>query len=94
MPAGAPVSSRRVPYRANYLELTKALVRQGLGLALLPKMFIPPDQLGGLVAIPLKEHLTRDLELIYSNERPLAVAARSLALHIKASLQDGQEAGS
>jgi len=84
----------KVPYRANYLELSKALVRQGLGLALLPKMFIPKDQLSGLVAIPLKEHLTRDLELIYSNERPLAVAARSLALHIKASLQEVQEVDS
>ena len=78
----------KVPYRANYLELSKALVRQGLGIALLPRMFVPPDTIGGLVAIPLKEHLTRDVELIYSNERPLAVAARSLALHIRASLQE------
>ena len=84
----------KVPYRANYLELSKALVRQGLGIALLPKMFVSADTLGGLVAVPLKEHLTRDLELIYSNERPLAVAARSLALHIKATLQEVQEAES
>jgi DNA-binding transcriptional LysR family regulator len=78
----------KVPYRANYIELSKALVRQGLGVALLPRMFIPPQTLDGLVAIPLKEHITRDLELIYSNERPLTVAARSLALHIKASLPE------
>jgi LysR family transcriptional activator of glutamate synthase operon len=78
----------KVPYRANYLELSKALVRQGLGVALLPKMFVPPDSIGGLVAIPLKERITRDLDLIYSNERPLPAAARSLALHIKASLQE------
>ena len=84
----------KVPYRANYLELAKALVRQGLGIALLPKMFVSADTLGGLVAVPLKEHLTRDLELIYSNERPLAVAARSLALHIKTSLQEVQSAES
>ena len=76
----------KVPYRANYLELAKALVRQGLGVALLPQMFVPPDTLDGLVALPLEEHITRDLELIASNERPLPVAARSLALHIKASL--------
>jgi hypothetical protein len=48
----------------------------------------------GLVAVPLKEHLTRDLELIYSNERPLPAAARSLALHIKASLPESQGAES
>ena len=78
----------KVPYRANYLELSKALVRQGLGIALLPRMFVPPETLDGLVAIPLKEHVTRDLDLIYSNERPLPVAARSLALHIKTSLSE------
>jgi DNA-binding transcriptional LysR family regulator len=80
----------KVPYRANYLELAKALVRQGLGIALLPKMFISSLTLDGLVAMPLKEHITRDLQLIYSNERPLAVAARSLALHIRGSLQESQ----
>jgi len=78
----------KVPYRANYLELSKALVRQGLGIALLPRMFVPPETLDGLVAIPLKEHVTRDLDLIYSNERPLSVAARSLAMHIKTSLSE------
>jgi DNA-binding transcriptional LysR family regulator len=78
----------KVPYRANYLELAKALVRQGLGVALLPKMFVSPGTMDGLVSIPLKEHITRDVELIYSNERPLAVAARSLALHIRGSLQE------
>ncbi len=83
----------KVPYRANYLELSKALVRQGLGVALLPRMFIPPETLDGLVAIPLKEHLTRDLDLIFSNERPLPVAARSLAMHIKASLSESHGTG-
>jgi DNA-binding transcriptional LysR family regulator len=78
----------KVPYRANYLELSKALVRQGLGSALLPQMFVPPPTRNGLVAVRLKERPTRDLELIYSNERPLPVAARSLALHIKASLPE------
>jgi DNA-binding transcriptional LysR family regulator len=78
----------KIPYRANYLDLTKGLVRQGLGIALLPQMFCPPQTMDGLVALPLKEHVTRELHLIYSNERPLPVAARSLALHIKASLPE------
>jgi DNA-binding transcriptional LysR family regulator len=84
----------KVPYRANYVELSKALVRQGLGVALLPRMFLSPETLDGLVAIPLEEHVTRDLELIYSNERPLSVAARALALHIKAGIQEARGAGS
>jgi len=78
----------KVPYRANYLELSKALVRQGLGVALLPRMFVSPQTMDGLVAIPLKERITRDLDLIYSNERPLPAAARSLAAHIKAGLAE------
>jgi LysR family transcriptional activator of glutamate synthase operon len=78
----------KVPYRANYLELSKALVRQGLGVALLPRMFVLPETMDDLVAIPLAEKITRDLDLIYSNERPLSVAARSLTLHIKASLTE------
>ena len=78
----------KVPYRANYLELSKALVRQGLGVALLPRMFVGPGTMDGLVSIPLNEHITRDVELVYSNERTLPVAARSLALHIRASLQE------
>ena len=32
----------RVHYRATYLELPSALVRQGLGVALLPRMFVLP----------------------------------------------------
>jgi DNA-binding transcriptional LysR family regulator len=78
----------KVPYRANYLELSKALVRQGLGVALLPRMFVTAETLDGLVALPLRERVSRDLELIYSNERPLPIAARSLALHIKTSIPE------
>jgi DNA-binding transcriptional LysR family regulator len=82
----------QVPYRANYLELSKALVRQELGVAFMPQMFLQPGTMDGLAAISLKEPLTRDLELIYSNERSLSVAARTLALHIKTGIQELQGA--
>jgi DNA-binding transcriptional LysR family regulator len=82
----------KVPYRANYFELSKALVRQGLGVALMPRMFLSAGPLEGLVAIPLTERVTREVQLIYSNERPLPVAARSLALHIRASLAEAHGA--
>ncbi len=76
------------PRRANYLELTKALVRQGLGFGLIPKMFLGPGTMDGLAAVRLKERPTRDLHLIYSRERPLSVAARTLAIHIRAGVQE------
>jgi LysR family transcriptional activator of glutamate synthase operon len=78
----------RIPYRANYLELVKALVRQGLGIALLPKMLVDSESLEGLVAMPLEEHLVRDLNLVYSRERPLPTAARALMIHIRAGVQE------
>jgi DNA-binding transcriptional LysR family regulator len=78
----------KVPHRANYLELSKALIRQGLGVALLPKMFLLPGTMDGLAAVPLREHLTRELHLIYSRERPLSVAARTLAIHVRAGAQE------
>jgi len=76
----------RVPYRANYLELSKALVRQGLGIALIPKMLIVPQTLDGLVAMPLKERPVRSLDLIYLREHPLSTATRALMIHIRASV--------
>jgi DNA-binding transcriptional LysR family regulator len=73
----------RVPYRANYLELAKALVRQGLGIALIPKMLIVPETLEGLAAVPLKERPVRSLDLIYLREHPVSTAARALMIHLR-----------
>jgi DNA-binding transcriptional LysR family regulator len=78
----------KVPHRANYIELTKALIRQGLGVGLIPKMFLGPETMDGLVAVHLEERPTRDLQLIYSRERPLSVAARTLAIHIRTGAQE------
>ena len=57
-------------YRANYPELTKALVRRGLGVAPMPKMLVGPETLDGLVAIPFEKPLSRDLVFIYPRDRP------------------------
>jgi DNA-binding transcriptional LysR family regulator len=73
-------------YRANYPELTKALVRRGFGLAPMPVMLCSPDSLDGLVAIPFEKPLYRDLNLIYPRDRPLPAAARALMVHIRASV--------
>jgi len=76
----------RVQHRANYLELSKMFARQGLGVALLPKMGLDPHTMEGLVAIPFEEPLTRDLNLIFSRERPLSAAARALTIHLRANI--------
>lgn len=73
-------------YRANYPELTKALVRRGFGVAPMPNMLCSPEALDGLVAVPFEKPLYRDLNLIYPRDRPLPAAARALMVHIRASV--------
>ncbi|MBN1319499.1 MAG: LysR family transcriptional regulator [Thermoleophilia bacterium] len=76
----------RAPYRANYPELTKALVRKGVGVAPLPKMLITSDGLEGLVAIPFAQPLYRNLCLVYARGRPLPAGARALMNYVKAAV--------
>jgi DNA-binding transcriptional LysR family regulator len=72
-------------YRANYPELTKALVRRGFGVAPMPKMLVAP--LDGLVAIPFEKPLTRDLVFIYPRDRPLTAATRAVMTHVRNGVQ-------
>ena len=74
-------------YRANYPELTKALVRRGLGVAPMPRMLAALEPLDGLVAIPFDKPLSRDLVFIYPRDRPLTAAARALMAHVRAGVQ-------
>lgn len=74
-------------YRANYPELTKALVRRGLGVAPMPKMLAAPETLDGLVAIPFDKPLSRDLVFIYPRDRPQTAAGRALMAHVRAGVQ-------
>jgi len=76
----------RFSYRANYPELTKALVRRGLGVAPMPRMLLGPEGMDGLVAIPFEVPLYRDLNLIYPRDRPLSSGARALMVHIRAAV--------
>ncbi len=80
----------RVRYRANYPELTKALMRLGLGVALMPEQFLTAGALEGIVSIPLEEKPTRDLQLIHSREHPLSAGARALVTHIRETVAQGQ----
>lgn len=76
----------KLSYRANYPELTKALVRRGLGVAPMPKMLVAPETLEGLIAIPFENPLARDLNLIYPRDRPLTAATRALMVHVRAGV--------
>jgi DNA-binding transcriptional LysR family regulator len=77
----------RFSYRANYPELTKALVRRGLGIAPMPKMLTAgPEGMEGLVALPFENALYRDLNLIYPRDRPLSAGARAFMVHIRAAV--------
>ncbi len=71
-------------YRANYPELTKALVRRGLGVAPMPRGLLEP--LDGLVAVPFSEPLSRDLVFIYPRDRPVTAAVRALMAHVRSGL--------
>lgn len=82
----------RFSYRATYPELTKALVRRGLGVAPMPMILLAPGTLEGLVAIPFEEPINRDLVLIYPRDRPLPAAARALMVHIRTGVSEEGEA--
>jgi DNA-binding transcriptional LysR family regulator len=69
--------------RCNYPELNKELVRKGLGLAPMPMTLCFPGSLEGLVAIPFEEPVTRDLHLIYPQDRSQSAAARALIAYIR-----------
>ena len=81
----------RFSYRANYPELTKALVRRGLGVAPMPQMLVDRETMEGLAAIPFQERLYRDLVIIYPRDRPLSAAARALIVHVRAGVAGRRE---
>lgn len=76
----------RAPYRANYPELTKALVRKGVGVAPLPKMLVTGEGLEGLVAIPFAQPLYRNLCLVYQRGRSMSPGTRALMNYVKAAV--------
>jgi DNA-binding transcriptional LysR family regulator len=63
-------------------QLTKAFVRQGMGVAPMPEAVIEP--LDGLAALHFEKPMTRDVVLAYSRERQLSAAVRALMAYIHA----------
>ena len=76
----AGCSQIREEYTLNPDGSGKVAVRR---LAPMPMTLCSPAALEGLVAIPFEERLTRDLSLIYAQDRPLSAAARALIAYIR-----------
>jgi DNA-binding transcriptional LysR family regulator len=76
----------RLAFRANYPDLTKSLVRAGVGVAPMPKMLVAPETMHSLVALPFEPRLYRDLVLLSPLDRPLSAGARALMVHVKAGI--------
>jgi hypothetical protein len=49
-------------------------------------MFLVPEGLDGLVAVPLVEHPVRSLDLIHRHEQQVSTAVRALMIHIRSSV--------
>ena len=78
----------RSSYRANYPELIKALVRKGVGVATMPKLLVAPDSMEGLLAIPFKDALFRELCLAYPRDRRLPAGTQMLMRYVKARVSE------
>ncbi len=63
----------RVPFEINEIDTIRALVRTGLGIALLP---IAESVDPGVVAVPLSGCRVRDIGLVTGRRRPTAATAR------------------
>ncbi|WP_410054270.1 LysR substrate-binding domain-containing protein [Cupriavidus sp. BIC8F] len=63
----------------HHVPALVSLVQAGLGIGVVPRMALPPDNRGGLAAVPLEAPaITRTLGLISRRGRPLAPAAQLL----------------
>jgi DNA-binding transcriptional LysR family regulator len=76
----------RVAYQTSSIESVKGFVRQGLGVALLPRMAVDGPGKEGLVVLQIEGGLTRDLSLIRGKNRSTTGAARALMIHVCTSL--------
>src|SRR5665811_1658416 len=59
----------QVAYETGALESVKGFVRNGLGIAVLPKMALQPADEDTMTVVPFVERLTRRLNLIRSKDR-------------------------
>jgi DNA-binding transcriptional LysR family regulator len=73
----------RVAYQAGSIESVKNLVRQGLGVSLIPAMCLEGLGREGLAVMEVQGGLTRELSLIRSKDRSHTRAAQALMEHVR-----------
>jgi DNA-binding transcriptional LysR family regulator len=75
--AGLPVSKRTpsIPYQASDSSTILAMVREGLGITILPRMTVP-KKLDGLVALPLDPPQQMEIGLAFSSSETASPSAK------------------
>lgn len=79
--AAAPAASSR--YDVTHMTTAIGLVRQGLGITLLPRLALPELNLSGLLSKPLKDaSARRTIGLLHRRDRSLSPAAQAFAAQL------------
>lgn len=80
--------AREVAFEATAVDLIARLVRQGLGISLLPAAFVP--EVPGVCTVPIRDAPTRVEYLVWSRVRPAPPAAALLEALGAASESGGE----
>lgn len=66
------------PYAFDHIELVKASVKNGMGIALIPQIAFESNKSDGVIAIKIADHaLKRPLGVLWRKAEPLTAAAQS-----------------
>ena len=86
---GAPATALR--YDVTHMGTAAGMVRQGLGVSVLPRLALPELNLSGLGCTPLGDaSARRDIGLLHRRDRTLSPAAQALAAQLKKAMAEIQ----
>jgi len=77
-----------ITYQGASMEAVKNVVRQGLGVSILPAVALDGLARHGLAVIAVEGGLTRELNLILGKDHSATPAAAVLMTHVKATVMD------
>ena len=76
----------RIAYQTFSFESAKGFVRQGLCVAVLPRMALGTGTNEGIAILQMEDRLTRQLNLIRGRNRSLTGVARALMAHVQSGV--------